>query len=686
MKNLICLLSCCLAFQIQAQNLEDFLSYAFASELTRSPSAEKVAWVENKTGARNIWLAALPELEGIQLTQYQKDDGQAINNLIFTQSEKEILYVRGSNANRRGEFPNPALITSGVSQEIRLITLENGIDSLLTTGRSIALAPNRDLLAFVKGGKIWSMDLETGNSPRQLIHTRGNCNNIQWSPDGSKIAFVSNRGDHSFVGIYDLESGALTYLNPSVDRDQAPVWSSNGQQIAYMKVPRQKDWLIFEAHRSGLPWSIWVADVSTFRSRQLWKADEGDGSVFRSISASNQLFWSADDQIVFPWERYGWTNLFSVAVKTSEVHRLTDGPFEVQFVSISPDRKRMLYSSNQDDPDRQHIWQTEIATRKTRQLTFGKGIQWSPVALKQKSLCIASGPTYPASVVAIDGDKLLPVNQSNRDYPATLLTEPEGITFEAEDGLTIHGQLFKPKDYDPNKRYPGLLFFHGGSRRQMLLGFHHRGYYHYAYAQNQYLASQGYLVLSVNYRSGIGYGLAFREAEKYGATGASEVMDVVAAGKYMQARSDVDASRLGLWGGSYGGYLTAWGLIKEPDMFAAGVDIHGAHDWNVIIKNFIPSYEPLERPIFSKLAYESSPMAHIDQWKSPVLLIHGDDDRNVPFSETVDLAEALRKQGVTFEQLIFPDEVHGFLLHRNWLKAYQASTDFFDRKLKLVND
>ena len=255
MKNLICLLSCCLAFQIQAQNLEDFLSYAFASELTRSPSAEKVAWVENKTGARNIWLAALPELEGIQLTQYQKDDGQAINNLIFTQSEKEILYVRGSNANRRGEFPNPALITSGVSQEIRLITLENGIDSLLTTGRSIALAPNRDLLAFVKGGKIWSMDLETGNSPRQLIHTRGNCNNIQWSPDGSKIAFVSNRGDHSFVGIYDLESGALTYLNPSVDRDQAPVWSSNGQQIAYMKVPRQKDWLIFEAHRSGLPWS-----------------------------------------------------------------------------------------------------------------------------------------------------------------------------------------------------------------------------------------------------------------------------------------------------------------------------------------------------------------------------------------------------------------------------------------------
>jgi len=233
----------------------------------------------------------------------------------------------------------------------------------------------------------------------------------------------------------------------------------------------------------------------------------------------------------------------------------------------------------------------------------------------------------------------------------------------------------------PGTRSPALLFFHGGSRRQMLLGFHHRGYYHNAYAMNQLLAASGYVVLAVNYRSGIGYGLEFREAEGYGATGASEFNDVLGAGLYLQSRPDVDPNRIGLWGGSYGGYLTALGLARASDLFAAGVDLHGVHDWNVVINGFRPSYEPEDYPEFSRLAYESSPMAFLDGWRSPVLLIHGDDDRNVPFRETVDLVESLTRRGVEFEQLVFPDEVHGFLLHRNWVAAYEATRGFFDRKL-----
>ena len=216
----------------------------------------------------------------------------------------------------------------------------------------------------------------------------------------------------------------------------------------------------------------------------------------------------------------------------------------------------------------------------------------------------------------------------------------------------------------------------------MLLGFHHRGYYHNAYSFNQYMASRGYAVLSVNFRSGIGYGLEFREAEDYGAGGASEVRDVIGAGLYLMGRPDVDPDRIGLWGGSYGGYLTAHGLARAPHVFRAGVDVHGVHDWNITIKNFVPSYDPAADPAFSRRAFESSPMSAIDDWQAPVLLIHGDDDRNVPFRESVELAEELRERGVHVEQLIFPDEVHGFLLHRNWMAAYRATADFFDRFLK----
>jgi len=206
-------------------------------------------------------------------------------------------------------------------------------------------------------------------------------------------------------------------------------------------------------------------------------------------------------------------------------------------------------------------------------------------------------------------------------------------------------------------------------------------YYHQAYGFNQYLASKGYIVLSVNYRSGTGYGLDFREAKDYGPNGGSEYADVIGAGLFLRARSDVDPARIGLWGGSYGGYLTALGLARASDLFAAGVDLHGVHDWNLELSNVWPSEQREHQEAIARTALLSSPMAYVSNWRSPVLLIQGDDDRNVVFSQTVILAEALRKQKVHFEQLIFPDEIHDFLIHAHWLQAYHAADVFFAKYL-----
>ena len=186
------------------------------------------------------------------------------------------------------------------------------------------------------------------------------------------------------------------------------------------------------------------------------------------------------------------------------------------------------------------------------------------------------------------------------------------MIFTATDGMPIHSQLFMPKDLKAGERRPALIFFHGGSRRQMLLNWHYNYYYRNAYAMNQWLASQGYIVLSVNYRSGIGYGLEFREALNYGASGGAEFNDVMGAGLYMKNRADVDPARIGLWGGSYGGYLTAMGLSRASDLFAAGVDFHGVHDWNQGIRTFVPDYNVLDDPDFSRRAFAASPMASVD--------------------------------------------------------------------------
>jgi len=127
--------------------------------------------------------------------------------------------------------------------------------------------------------------------------------------------------------------------------------------------------------------------------------------------------------------------------------------------------------------------------------------------------------------------------------------------------------------------------------------------------------------------------------------------------------------------------LTALALARSSDLYAAGVDLHGVHDWNEELKNWSPTYDPAAHSDAARLAWESSPLASVKNWRSPVLLIHGDDDRNVPFSQSVDLADALRKQGVQFEELIFPDEIHDFLLYRDWVAAYTAAANFLDKHL-----
>ena len=656
------------------------MSSPFPTSLTASQTEEKVAWVINEEGRRNVWIAEGADFIGRAITSYQNDDGQGIGNLIFREESDEIIFVRGSGPNRRGEFPNPTSHPDGTNRVILIIHQNGGDIDTIANGYNPTLSLDENRVAFIKKGQIWIHDFADG-ATKQVCQIRGSAGQLTWSPDGSKLAFRSNREDHSFIGVYSFIDHNIEYLLPSVDHDSNPVWSPDGSALAFIRIPNEKGVLPFYPRRTALPWSIMVHNFTKRKTMEVWRTAEGIGSNFRGITAAKQLFWTDDNYLVFPYEGDGWTHLWSVSLSTSIAKNLTPGKHEVQYVSIGTDNQTIYFSANKNDIDRQHLWSVSAASGHTVSITSGRGIEWSPVSTLGGTLfCLASSGTQPAHIAKAKAGKVMSLSKS--DFPVHHLVEPEQIIFTAADGMPIHAQLFKPKKIRKGKKYPAVLFFHGGSRRQMLLGFHHRGYYHNAYALNQYLANRGYLVLSVNYRSGIGYGLKFREAANYGANGASEFLDVMGAGLYMKSRDDVDGARIGLWGGSYGGYLTALGLAKASDLFAAGVDIHGVHDWNPVIKNFVPSYNPLADKHLAQLALQSSPMSYVSDWRSPVLLIHGDDDRNVPFSETVEIAEALRRNKVYFEQLIFPDEVHGFLLHKNWMSAYEATVDFFDRMLK----
>ena len=672
--------------------LQQILSAPFPTALTPAPSKGRVAWVFNAEGKRNIWVAepdpSTGEYSVRAVTNYSEDDGQDIGELAWTPDAQSIVYTRGGDLEFLDRpYPNPSQETQGVEQDVWVVSLSGAEPQKIGEGHSAAVSPDGKQVAYIFKGQIWLAALDGSRKPEQLVHALGKASQLRWSPSGDSLAFTSDRVDHSFIGLYTLAPASLAYLSPSTDEDSDAVWSPDGKQIAFLRLPSQAGTLPFGAHRTGPPWSIHVCEVPSLKCSEIWKARDGQGSVFRQVEASNQLLWASGDRIVFPWEADGWTHLYSVSASGGSTVLLTPGAFEVEDVSLSFDRREILFSSNQSDIDRRHIWRVSPSSTAPAEITSGAGIETYPVMAGGSSTVAilrsdARLPLRPALVTSSGEIRDLASGQIPSSFPAAQLVVPQPVLFPAADGLMLHGQIFLPPNASPGTRYPAVVFFHGGSRRQMLLGWHYMDYYSNAYAMNQYLASRGFIVLAVNYRSGIGYGLDFREALNFGSTGASEYNDVQGAALYLRTRSDVDPHRIGAWGGSYGGYLTALALARSSDLYAAGVDMHGVHDWNLEIPNWVPSYNPAAHPDFARIAHDSSPIAYISSWRSPVLLVHGDDDRNVPFAETVELAGALRKQGVEFQELIFPDEIHAFLLHRSWLKAYSAGANFLSKHLQ----
>ena len=257
-----------------------------------------------------------------------------------------------------------------------------------------------------------------------------------------------------------------------------------------------------------------------------------------------------------------------------------------EHVTLTPDGRHLLFSANAgggaDDIDRRHVVRAPVDRAAPEVLTPGTGLEWTPVSSGDGRTIVffsatAQRPPLPAVIPSAGGPaRLLAQDRVPASFPLAQLVTPRAVTYQAADGVRVHAQLFERAGGPARK--PAIVYVHGGPPRQMLLGWHYSDYYSNAYALNQYLASRGYVVLSINYRLGIGYGHEFHRPASAGAQGASEYLDVKAAGEYLRALPQVDRARIGVYGGSYGGFLTAMALARDSDLFSAGVDIHGVHD------------------------------------------------------------------------------------------------------------
>lgn len=680
--------------------LAQVLDYPYASGLAAAKQADAIAWVRDVDGVRNVWFAHGPDFQPVELTRYTQDDGQEITQLTFSPDGTRLVYVRGgdhdANWPAQGNLaPDPDDSPEQPEVTIWTVPLSGGAPQKIAEGDAPAISSTGQL-AYVKDGHVWTAPLDGLGKPSRMFFDRGEDGSLRWSPNGKRLAFVSNRGDHAFISIFTSQDQPILYVAPTTGRDSSPRWSPDGARIAFVRQPGAGGPPQPLLKRVPHPWSIWVASATDGTAHLVWRSPDTLSGSFPAVVGGANLHWAAGDRLVFLAYLDDWPHLYSVPAAGGQPLLLTPGAYMVEHMTESRDLRFMVYDANTGktpgDDDRRHLFRVPVAHARPVALTSGNTLEWEPVTASARTIAfIEAGAQAPPAVaiVHLDGRHrtVLAAGTLPADFPLKQLLTPKSVSFTAADGVLVHGQLFEARGAGRRgAARPAVIFVHGGPPRQMLLGWHYMQYYSNAYAVNQYLANHGFVVLSVNYRLSIGYGRAFQQPAHAGRAGASEYQDVVAGARYLQSLPGVNPKKIGIWGGSYGGLLTALALARNSDIFAAGVDMHGVHDWSQLLGDFAGQgterYEKGDREEALKVAFESSPDASIDTWKSPVLLIQGDDDRNVPFHQMVDLVQRLRAHGVPYEELVIPNEIHGFLRATSWRRADQAAVAFLARELQ----
>jgi len=670
-----------LAAHPAAFSIAQVMQAPFPSSLIAARDAKAVAWVFDARGSRNVWVAdAAHGMTGRAVTTFTGDDGLNIGELAWSPDARLLAFTRAGSLEDERPANTDSSAEGPAPREVWLAPSSGGGARKVHSGHSPVFSPDGRRLVFLDGTRIWSYATDGATAPQTLLIDEGEVASATFSPAGERLAFVSSRVGHSLIGVYDFATRHIAWMSPSLDADSAPAFSADGSRLAFIRVPAETV-PAFVTRRAGQPWSIWVADIATGAAERVWRAEAGAGSLFEPTQSEQNLLWTQGDRLVFPWERTGWLQLYAVAARGGAALPLTSGAFEIAHLALSTDRSRLVYSSNQDDRERLHVWSLDLDHGHPIRVARDSAIEDAPQMSPDGTLyALRSDATQPLAPVMLVRGRWQPLAPGSvpRSFPETQLVKPESVSFPATDGQQAYGQIFLPRGADHPLKHAAILFFHGGPEREMLLGFHPMDAYSFMYALDEYFVSEGYVVLCVNYRGGSGYGLDFREAQGTGPAGASELNDLTGAIAYLKARPDIDPRRIGIWGGSYGGLMTALGLARASSDLAAGVDYAGLYNW----VGFLQAIGLPAGPEATHLALASSPSATIDAWKSPVLVVQADDDRDVPFSQSAELIEALRTHHIDHEEMILPNEIHDLSRYASWMSFFEATDRYFERHLQ----
>ncbi|MEX0779687.1 MAG: S9 family peptidase [Balneolales bacterium] len=606
------------------------------------------------------------------------------------------------------------------------------------------LSPDGKMLAFSEDRDLWISDTDASNK-REIFSSQSDDVNPVWSPDSKKLAFV-REGDVWIANVDETGMRQLTRKSDKESNYRIRYWTGDGKYLILTQYDSSNYWDVYfpeyvdkfvtdgKSRRGQAEITVTVLDVDSLKTRELLNGvvylnelsinktgnllaidcldkymkereitvydleNKTSKTVFEDSTEgwiypqrSRMEFAPNSDKLYITSERDGWSHIYTVNPFEGGLKQHTSGDFEVPWAAWQDD-ETVIFASTEVDPGERHIYSLVLESGEITRLTNDESYRYNFSLSPNKRYLVYSktfwNQPYDLNILDLSlprrGERQLTHSVPDRFNTINWQT-PEYIRFTSRDGETpISMNVLKPADFDPNKEYPVVVFAHGaGSLQNVFKGFSNNYYREYMF--NQILNQQGYVVVDVDFRHSTGYGRNFRE-DVTNWMGHYETQDIEDGLDYLNENGGyVDLENVGIYGGSYGGFMALYAVSASPDRFHAAAALRTVTNWeNYYYANPWYTGARLGHPNKDSEHYDrSSPLTYADSLNRPVLLLHGLTDDNVGFQDAMQYIDRLIKSGNRdIELMVYPSERHAFQNSNAWLDEYQRIYNFFEEHLK----
>ena len=700
---------------------DDALALESLSGLQWLPDDENFIYFTSRGGQKTLWKENAATGERIEVADWTAVT-QRLGERRPDYKEPRLGDVNSAASDRRTPVlsPDGRSLVGSAAGDLFLVNLTTGAIRYLTDDGEPEIypsfSPDSERLAFVRSGDLHWLDLKTGVVHRAtdrgnnhlLLHgvadwvyeeELGAGRSHWWSPDGTRLAFL--QFDTSTVNPAPITGDSFLYPELELQRypkagtsnskvrlgvvdlgGTDPVWLDTGDADSYLVragwTPAGEVW-VQRLNRDQTILDLLAADPESGASRVLVSDEDPTW-----INIRDDLRFLSDGRFLWTSERDGWRHLYLYAADGSLIRRLTEGEWQIEAVhGLDAGETSVIFQANRKDHRQRNIYRVNLEGGEIDPLGPDDGGNHSGTLSPARDFIVdfwSTRDTPPrADLLNADGEVVRRIWRSGDELDAWDLLPVEAGSITADDGTELYSLLVRPRDFDPRKKYPVVLYVYGGPGSQ-LTADRWGAPVHHTY---RYLADLGMAVFLVDNRGTSGRGHAF-ETAVHRRLGELEVADQLAAVRWLNGHAWVDSDRIAVYGGSYGGYMTLLCMLKSPDVFRAGIAYAPVTDWRLYDTVYTERY--MDTPEDNPQGYEvSAPLTWAENLEGPLLLVHGAMDNNVHLQNTLQLIGKLATADKAFELMVYPDTRHGVRLSSFALHFHRLKVDFLKRNL-LITD